>query len=108
MAAGPIVLQTSGHATWDDLAAMSARQSPPIADDTARSSTTLAGSWIASGLRHGASASRSAAGSPTACAVRSSGVTPACGTTLDPSPPTMGAGYGPVVFSAKKVLRFLH
>jgi hypothetical protein len=31
-----------------------ARQSPPAAIATARSKTTLAGSWTANGLRHGA------------------------------------------------------
>lgn len=36
--------------------AMSARQSPPNPRATARSSSTLAGSWVANGLRHGANA----------------------------------------------------
>ena len=40
--------------------ATSARQSPPSATATARSSSTFAGSWIARGLRHGASARRQA------------------------------------------------
>jgi hypothetical protein len=35
---------------------MSARQSPPNPRATARSSSTLAGSWVANGLRHGANA----------------------------------------------------
>jgi hypothetical protein len=72
--------------------ATSARQSPPIAKLTARSSTILPGSWRASGRRHGANASLNAPVSPTACAVCSSTVAPACGTTLDPSPSTVRAG----------------
>jgi hypothetical protein len=49
---------------------MSARQSPPIASDMARSSTILPGSWRASGRRHGDSAALSAASKPTVAAVR--------------------------------------
>ena len=46
--------------------ATSARQSPPSATATARSSSTLAGSCTAAGLRHGASACDSASSSPAA------------------------------------------
>ena len=80
---------TSGAArNW----ARSARQSPPIARLTARSSTILPGSWRASGLRHGVNAWASALVSPTACAVLSRIVLPACGTTLDPAPSMVGRG----------------
>ena len=51
---------------------MSARQSPPSASATARSSTILPGSWCANGFRHGDNASDSAAVSPVFSAVRSS------------------------------------
>ena len=44
--------------------AMSARQSPPIATDTARSNTILPGSWVARGLRHGANACDSSSSRP--------------------------------------------
>jgi len=57
--------------------AMSARQSPPTASVTARSSSTLPGSWAASGLRHGASAADTAASSPIAATVSVSSTPPA-------------------------------
>ena len=44
--------------------AISARQSPPNASVTARSSITFAGSCTASGLRHGVSAALSARRAP--------------------------------------------
>lgn len=62
---------------------------------------------MASDRRHGASLFDNAAGRPTLCAVRSSSVAPAWATTLDPPPSTVSAGYGPVVFFARKVLPFL-
>src|SRR5512135_2680676 len=59
---------------------MSARQSPPNASDRARSSTTLPGSWIASGLRHGANAADNPVSSPAAATVTVSSTPPACPT----------------------------
>jgi len=53
--------------------ATSARQSPPRARVTAKSMSTLAGSWTANGLRHGASAGPS----PAAATVSVSSTPPA-------------------------------
>ena len=49
--------------------AMSARQSPPNANVTARSTTTLAGSWTANGLRQPDSAADIAGPKPAAAIV---------------------------------------
>ena len=68
--------------------ATSARQSPPRASVTARSVTTLPGSWIAIGLRHRASAVDNARSSPAARTVSTSATPPACDTT--PTPPRVG------------------
>lgn len=57
--------------------AMSQRLSPPTASVRARSVMTLAGSWTASGLRHGASATDMAAPSPVAVTVSVSRTPPA-------------------------------
>jgi hypothetical protein len=84
--------------------ATSARQSPPTAKLTARSSSTLPGSCSAVGRRHDPSASDSAVASPTVCAVRNSSTAPAFGTTLEPCPSTARAGYGPLRFFTRRVL----
>jgi hypothetical protein len=60
--------------------AMSARQSPPTVNDNARSSTTLPGSWIANGLRHGANALDIAASRPLTRTVSVNSTPPACPT----------------------------
>ncbi len=75
--------------------ARSARQSPPIARLTARSSRILPGSWRANGFRHGVNACDSAVVSPTVCAVLSNSVLPACGTTLAPAPSAVENRVGP-------------
>src|SRR3954451_22008618 len=59
------------------ISATSARQSPPTARVSARSNTTLAGSWTASGLRHGDNAARSPAPRPLAATVSVSSTPPA-------------------------------
>ena len=56
---------------------MSARQSPPNARVNARSSTILAGSWTAAGLRHRPSAAVSSTPSPLARLVSVSSTPPA-------------------------------
>ncbi len=64
--------------------ATSARQSPPNATATARSSTILPESWVAKGLRHGDSAAESPAVKPVFSAVRNNVIAPACDTTPVP------------------------
>jgi hypothetical protein len=61
--------------------ATSARQSPPIASAIETSATLLPGSWLASGLRQGASAPDNAAVNPTVSAVRTNSADAACDTT---------------------------
>ncbi len=56
---------------------MSARQSPPNANVTARSSTTFAGSWTAVGLRHRPNAADSSWPNPLARMVSVSSTPPA-------------------------------
>ncbi len=56
---------------------MSARQSPPNANDTTRSSTTLAGSWTAVGFRHRFNADDSSDPSPLSRMVSVSSTPPA-------------------------------
>ena len=60
--------------------AMSARQSPPRANVTARSRTTLAGSWTANGLRQPESAADIAGPRPAAAIVSVNSTPPACPT----------------------------
>jgi len=72
--------------------AMSARQSPPTASVTARSSTTFAGSCTACGDRHGASAPDSAWSRPTARTVPVNGTAPACDTTAAVAVSVFGHG----------------
>ncbi len=57
---------------------MSARQSPPNANDTARSRTILAGSWTAVGFRHRSNAVDSSAPKPLTRTVSVSNTPPAC------------------------------
>jgi hypothetical protein len=64
--------------------AISAKQSPPMASAIARSQTIFPGSWLANGLRHGASAADSAVDKPVACAARANATAPACDTTPRP------------------------
>jgi len=64
--------------------AMSARQSPPTATDTARSSRIFPGSCVANGLRHGANATVRAPPTPVFSAVRSNITAPAWDTTPVP------------------------
>ena len=71
---------------------MSAMQSPPRARVTARSVTTFAGSWIASGLRHRLSASESSRPSPLAAIVSVSSTPPACPTAPDAVVSTFNRG----------------
>ena len=52
-----------------------------MANATARWSTILSGSWLASGLRHDANAADNALVRPVRCAVASSIAAPACDTT---------------------------
>jgi hypothetical protein len=85
----------------------SARQSPPMASEIARSQTILPGSWLASRLRHGANADDSAAIRPVAWAVRANATAPACDTTPDPVASTPNSGYDDVDFLTRLVLRFL-
>ena len=72
--------------------AMSARQSPPKARVTARSTTTLPGSWMASGGRHLASPRDSAWSSPTARIVSVNTSPPAWDTTIEPVVSATGHG----------------
>jgi len=58
------------------------------ANDIARSSTILPGSWRANGRRHGASAALNAESSPTVVAVRVNSTPPAPETTFRPCPST--------------------
>lgn len=69
---------------WARSCAMSARQSPPIANAVARSSTILSGSCRASGFRYGASSVVNAVVRPVFSAVRSSRAAPAWDTTPVP------------------------
>jgi hypothetical protein len=97
--AAPLVRETVGsEATNPNTAgsarttAMSARQSPPSPRATARSSSTFAGSWMANGLRHGASGADSAASRPDARIVAVSSAPPAHETTPLPAPSTRTRG----------------
>jgi len=76
--------------------ATSARQSPPNATATARSSRILPGSWMANGLRHGANAADNPAARPVFSAVRSNAMAPACDTTPRPVVSTDNDGYSDV------------
>jgi hypothetical protein len=71
---------------------ISAKQSPPTASATTRSSTILPGSWLLIGLRHGVNASDNTPLSPVRCAVPSSATAPACDTTPDPRRSTTSDG----------------
>jgi hypothetical protein len=71
---------------------MSARQSPPIASEMARSSTILPGSCRVNGRRHGDSAALNAASRPTVAAVRVSSTPPAPEMTFLPCPSTVRWG----------------
>ena len=84
--------------------AMSARQSPPTARLSARSSTILPGSCRVNRLRHGVSAALNAASSPTAMAVRVSSTAPAPETTLRPDPSTTRRGIAHYASSAERCL----
>ncbi len=84
--------------------AMSARQSPPSASDTARSRMILPGANCANGLRHGESCSDRAMVSPVTSAVRSKVTAPACDTTPVPVASTDRAGYDDVDFLTRMVL----
>ena len=84
--------------------ATSARQSPPSARETATSSRTLAGSWIAVGLRHGSSATESARSSPAARTLSTSNSPPAWDTTPTPAASVRTRGYSPVDSRTRKVL----
>jgi hypothetical protein len=72
--------------------AMSARQSPPNASVTARSSTIFAGSWRAFECRLLASAADSCLSSPTVRMVSVSSSPPACDTIFEPAVSTPGLG----------------
>jgi hypothetical protein len=72
--------------------AMSARQSPPRARVTARSSSTFAGLCTASGLRHGANAADNASSRPDARIVAVRSVPPALQTTPRPASSTRTRG----------------
>ena len=63
--------------TW----AISARQSPPIATEIAKSSNTFPGSCTASGRIHGRNAADNSRSRPTLPAVAASSTAPACETT---------------------------
>lgn len=89
-ATGP---NTSGCArNW----AMSARQSPPSANATARSSTILPGSWRDNGFRQGDRATDRASVNPVFSAVRNNRTEPACDTTPVPVADADRRGYGDV------------
>src|SRR4051794_3087313 len=77
---------------WARSWAISARQSPPRANEIARSSSTLPGSWRLNGRRHGDSAALNAASRPTVPAVRVSRTPPAPETTFLPCPSTARRG----------------
>ena len=70
---------------WARTTATSARQSPPSAIATARSSTVLPGSWTERAARHGANPSRQSFASPLTRAVASSIAAPA--EEISDSPP---------------------
>ena len=74
---------TSG---WARIIAASARQSPPNAMVTAKSSTVLPGSWIDRASRHGLNPCDRPAANPLTCAVCSSSAAPA--DEISDSPPT--------------------
>src|ERR1035437_10226863 len=76
--------------------AMSARQSPPSATATARSSRIFPGSCVARGLRHEVSAYDSAVLSPAFSAVRSRVSALPCDTTPVPVVATDSVGYNDV------------
>ena len=82
----------------------SARQSPPNANATARSSTILPGSWIANGFRHGRSAVDNDRPRPLVRIVSTSNTPPAWPTAADPLVSTCRRGYSPVVCFTWKVL----
>ena len=84
--------------------ATSEAQSPPIASDTARSSTILPGSWTARGLRHGTSTLDKPSTKPTRSAVRNSNTAPACDTTPEPCPSTFSDGYHDIDSLTERVL----
>jgi hypothetical protein len=85
---------------------VSARQSPPIATDIARSSNTFPGSWTANGRIHGRNAADSSGSRPTLRAVAASSTAPACETTRFAVVSTFSEGYEPVDFRIGKVLLF--
>jgi hypothetical protein len=86
---------------------MSARQSPPIASEIARSSGTLPGSCTANGLGHGANAADRPRPRPALSAVAASTTAPAWDTTRLPVASTRSSGYSPVDFRIRKVLLVL-
>ena len=71
---------------------MSAGQSPPNPSVIARSVTTLAGSWIARGLRQGANPAASNRSSPEILTASVNSDPPACDTTPLPAPSTRTRG----------------
>ena len=83
--------------------AMSARQSPPTAVATARSSSTLPGSCTASGRRHRANAADSARSSRSVRIVSIRTTAPACDTNRDPVVSTRNRGYQPVDLPTRRV-----
>jgi hypothetical protein len=64
----------------------------------------LAGSWVAAGLRHRASAWLNAASRPLTRNASTSVTPPACDTTPDPAASTPTRGYNPLRFFTWKVL----
>ncbi|GAA4739108.1 hypothetical protein GCM10023217_03590 [Gordonia alkaliphila] len=80
------------EATWPKVSgrsrmvAMSARQSPPATNATARSAMILPGSCVANGVRHGASAVDTSAARLLASTVRVNRTVPAWDTRFSPSP----------------------
>src|SRR5664280_1210540 len=74
--------------TW----AISAKQSPPIATEIARSKRTFPGSCIANGRIHGRNAVDSSRSNPTFPAVAASSAAPAWATTLFAVVPTVRDG----------------
>ena len=77
----------------------SAGQSPPTASITARSKTTLPGSWTAVGFRHRDNCSPSAADSPTVRAVSTSTWAPASDTHPLASARTWTREPDPILFT---------